>query len=148
LYKKKKVADGLPGKANLEFQGDMLDALEFQETEDGIKIGWFGDQAAKADGHANLSGDSSLPQRRLIPDEGQEFVPKIQDEIEKIVADAIANDMEFEKADFEEVETKAQLYDVLDEYFPDFSRAEIKSVVARSPDLAGLLDDLDLLDLL
>lgn len=147
-YKKRKQAEGLEGVANLEEQGDLLDDLDYTLTDDGIQIGWEGDQAGKADGHANLSGDSDLPQRRLIPDVGQDFKPEIQDEIEKIVADAITDSMEFDKSDFEDVATKTELYDALDEYFPDMSRSEIHEVIARTPDLARMLDDLDIFDLL
>jgi hypothetical protein len=147
-YKKKKKAEGLPTKANMEESGDLLDSLTFEETGNGIELGWFGDQAGKADGHNNLSGKSDLPQRRTLPDVGQEFVSSIQSEIEKIVADGVSNSMEFEAKDFEDVNTKADLYDALSDYFPDLSRAGIKSLIARTPDLAGLLEDMDLLDLL
>ena len=147
-YAKKKKSEGLGTKANLDFEGNLLDSLTFDTTPDGIELGWFGDQAGKADGHNNLSGDSSLPQRRLLPDVGQEFTPSIQGEIEKIVADGIAGSMVFKSEDFEAVETRADLYDALDEYFPGLSRSEIGSVIARTPDLADLLDGLGLLDLL
>lgn len=126
----------------------MLDALTYEETKDGIEVGWFGAEAAKADGHNNLSGDSTLPQRRTIPDVGQKFVEPIQDGIEKIVADAIADSLEFEAKDFEDVKSKASLYDALDEFFPDLSRAEVRGVVTRTPALVRLLDDLGLLELL
>lgn len=147
-YKKKKVAEGHDGKPNLEFSGDMLDALTFEETPNGIELGWFGDQAGKADGHNNLSGKSSLPQRRLLPDVGQNFTSSIKEGAEKIIADAIADSIEFEREDFDGVETKTELYDVLTEYFPGMGRSEIKAIVARSPELAHLLDDLDLFTLL
>jgi hypothetical protein len=67
--------------ANMELTGDMLDALEARVTSRGtIQIGWFGgEQAAKADGHNNFSGNSTLPRRQSIPnaDEGQTFRPDI-----------------------------------------------------------------------
>lgn len=147
-YKKKKIDEGLSGKADMENSGDLLDALTFEETDDGIKLGWFGEQAPKADGHNNFSGKSDLPRRQSLPDVDQEFIPSIQKKIEEIVADSLADGLEFDTADFESVSTKAELYETLDEYFPDLSRAEIKTVIARSPELARLLDDLDLLDLL
>lgn len=147
-YAKKKKAEGLPAKANMEESGDLLDSLTFEETESGIELGWFGAEAGKADGHNNLSGDSSLPQRRTLPDVGQTFVGDIQDEIEKIVADGVTGSMEFERADFEDVGTKSELYSALDEYFPDLTRSEIKMAITRTPELANLLDDLDLLELL
>lgn len=148
LYKKKKLAEGLGGKANLEFEGDLLDALTFKETKDGIELGWFGKQAGKADGHANLSGESQIPTRRLIPAEGQEFVPSIQQELERIVADAVTDELDFKSDDFEGVETKTALYETLSDYFPDASRPEIRELITRTPKLASLLEDLDLLDLL
>jgi hypothetical protein len=148
IYRKKKVAEGHAGKANLELSGDLLDGLTFEETNKGIELGWFGAEAGKADGHNNLSGKSHLPQRRLLPDVGQSFSDSIQSGAEKIIADAIADAVDFDAADFEDVETKADLYTVLDDYFPDMSRAEIKATIARTPALASLLDDQDLFKLL
>lgn len=147
-YAKKKKAEGLGTKANMDFEGDMLDALTFEEIKDGIELGWFGDEAGKADGHNNLSGDSTLPQRRLLPDVGQEFKPDIQKGIEQIVADAIADSIEFEAKDFEDVKSKASLYEALDEFFPDLTRGELRNVVLRTPDLVRLLDEQGLLDYL
>lgn len=148
-YKKKKAEDGLPGKANMEYEGDMLDALEYRETKDGIELGFFGEEAWKADGHLKFSGkDNGVPQRRFLPAEDQEFVPKIQREVEKIIADAIADGTEFERDDFNAVNTKSELYDVLAEYFPDATKAEILNAVTRNPALVTLLDDLGLWELL
>ena len=148
VYKAKKLADGLPGKANLEYSGDLLDSLTFNETRNGIEIGWFGSEAGKADGHNNLSGDSLIPTRRLIPDMGQSFDSSITEGIDKIISDAIADSFDFKRSDFVDVTTKQELYDALDEYFPGLSRTEIRGVVARSPDLADLLDSLDLFGML
>jgi hypothetical protein len=147
-YKKKKKAEGLGTAANLEYTGDLKDALTFEETKDGIKLGWFGDEAGKADGHNNLSGKSPLPQRRVLPDVGQNFRPDIQKGVEKIVADAITESMEFSKADFDSVTTKSELHSVLSEFFPDLGRTALRSAVTRTPKLVRLLDDLGLLDLL
>lgn len=147
-YKKKKVSDGLPGIANMEESGDMLDSLTFDTTDRGIEVGWFGAEAGKADGHNNFSGKSSLPRRQTLPDVGEEFVSKIQTEMEKIVADALADELQFKEEDFSAVNTKGELYDVLSEYFPDLTRTEVKGVISRAPDLADLLDSLNLLQLL
>ena len=147
-YKKKKLAEGLPGKANLEHEGDLLDALSFEPTADGIEIGWVGDQAPKADGHADFSGKSNLPRRRIIPGKGQSFDAGIVKDVEKIVADAVAEELDFKAADFADVTTKADLYDVLGEVLDGMSRAEIRSAVTRTPKLANLLDDLGLFSLL
>lgn len=148
-YKKKKVEEGLPGKANMELEGDMLDALTFKETRDGIELGFFGDEAWKADGHLKFSGkENNTPKRRFLPDEGQEFVPSIAREVGKIIADAVADEIEFKKSDFDSVASKADLYDALSDYFPDLSRAEVKTLISRTPGLARFLDDAGLLDLL
>ncbi len=150
-YKEKKIADGLPGIANMEFEGDMLDALEYKNTDDGIELGFFGKQAWKADGHLHFSSESdkaTAPQRRFLPGEGEEFVSNIQKGAEAIVNDALAGAQEFDTADFDAVNTRAELFDVLDEYFPDLSRSEIIGAVTRTPGLANMLDDLGLLELL
>ena len=147
-YKKHKIEEGLGGKANLSFEGDLLDALEYRTTKDGIEIGWFGDQAAKADGHANISGESRIPKRRLIPDEKQEFKPSIQKEIESIIADAIGDSVELDKGDFEDVDTKSELYTALEDYFPGLSKNEIRGAITRTPALIKFFEDNDLFDLL
>lgn len=133
----------------MEFEGDMLDALDFKPTADGIEIGFWGKEAWKADGHLKFSGaTNNTPQRRFLPGEGQEFDSSIQSEIEKIITDAIAEEMEFTSETFDAVNTKAELYDALADFFPDFSRADIRASVVRIPSLMRLLDDMDLLDLL
>jgi hypothetical protein len=88
-YKEKKIREGLGGKANLTFEGDLLDALTYKQSKTGIEIGWFGKEAPKADGHANISGKSRIRTRRLIPDEGQMFKRDIKNEIEMIVAEYV-----------------------------------------------------------
>ena len=54
-----------------ELTGDMPDALEVVRKR-GTKLSLQieGDEAPKADGHNNHSGDSPLPERRFIPKEG------------------------------------------------------------------------------
>lgn len=148
-YRAFKKAEGLPPDANMELEGDLLDALTFEETNSGVEIGFFGAEAWKADGHLKFSGkENNTPQRRFLPGEGQEFDAEITRKAEQIIADAIAENSEFDKSAFEDVGSKSELYLVLAEYFPDMSRAEIKSAVARAPSLIKFLDDLDLLDLL
>jgi hypothetical protein len=73
------------GFANMELTGEMLDALEVVVNDDVLSLQITGDQAAKADGHNNHSGDSSLPERRFIPDEGQNFKQDILRGIAQIV---------------------------------------------------------------
>jgi hypothetical protein len=70
----KKIKEKISGAdfANLELTGDMLDALETKITDDGmIQIGIWGKEAAKADGHNNFSGKSTLPAREFIPNENK-----------------------------------------------------------------------------
>ena len=148
-YKKQKVAQGLPGVANMEESGDLLDSLTYKTTDSGIDIGWFGSEAGKADGHNNFSGDSPLPRRQTLPDEGQKFSSEIQKNIEKIISDAVNNNTEFDSQDFEGIDNKAELYNILAEYFPDaVSNYELRLILTRNPELAALLDEMDLIDLL
>ena len=67
-YQKIKGEDSSSTVANLELTGDMLDALEVVRKR-GTKLSLQieGEEAPKADGHNNHSGDSSLPERRFIP---------------------------------------------------------------------------------
>lgn len=77
-YKKKKSKYSSASFANMELKGDMLDALDVVESGSNLKLRVAGaKQAAKADGHNNHSGLSSLPPREFIPKEGQTFKRKI-----------------------------------------------------------------------
>lgn len=67
-YKKFKKKEGKGSKANLEFCGDLLEAVKITtESDDTIKIYVSKSQSDKADGHNNHSGESQLPLRRFIP---------------------------------------------------------------------------------
>jgi hypothetical protein len=145
-YKKVKKASGAGTSANLELSGSMLSALDFRVTSDGIKLGVFGKEALKADGHNNLSGDSTLPQRRFLPDEGQSFREEIRDGVEAIVAEAVASEASVPIKDLMEVENATQLYEVLSDTFKGLSRAEIKTAVLLNDDWHDALDELDLLE--
>lgn len=148
-YKAKKEAEGLAGEANMEFEGDMLDSLSFEETRDGVEVGIFGKEAWKADGHLKFSGEEGMaPRRRFLPGEGQEFDSAIQDGIEEIILGVIGDETKLDRQDFNAVSTKAELYSVLSEYFPDLARAEIKQLVVSAPSMVAFLDDLSLLELL
>lgn len=133
---------------NLEASGHMLDQLGFRATSEGVEVGIFGDAAPQADGHNNFSGRSKIPTRRFLPAEGEAFVSTIQNGVEQIIADVIADNQELTKEDFEEVETKSELYDVLAKTFTTLSRSEIRAAVLRSDTLVTLLNELDLLELL
>src|SRR5690606_17146750 len=70
-YKRKKVEEGAPPIPNLDLHGDLWDGFDYRETDGGIKIGFFGDQAPKADGHLKFSGkEGTAPKRRALPAEG------------------------------------------------------------------------------
>lgn len=147
-YKKIKVAQGGQPIPNLELSGGMLSSLEYRGSGNKIEIGVWGDEAGKFDGHNNFSGDSALPKRRALPAEGQHFKASIEAEVEKIVADNLAEAIDIKKSDLEDVSTKQELYDLLGEQFESMTRIEIRAAVLRSAELTELLDDMDLLDLL
>jgi hypothetical protein len=89
-YKKYKSQFSSSLFANMELHGDMLDKLEVVATPDGmIEVRIKGKQAAKADGHNNHSGDSRLPERRFIPDEGQTFKRQIIQGMKEIAKEFI-----------------------------------------------------------
>lgn len=147
LYKKKKQNDVGSTDANLEFDGLMKDQLDFKPTKSGVRIGVYGERAPAADGHNNLSGDSSLPTRRFLPKEGQQYKENIQREVERIIADAIADETTFKKSEFRNIETKKELYEKLAQTFGG-TKAEIALAVFRNADLVDLLTELDLIRLL
>lgn len=92
-YKELKKEISGSSVANMELYGDMLDALEAKVVGNKIKVGWFsGEQAAKADGHNNFSGESSLPTRQSIPKEGQTFKRDILQGIKAIAKEFIEED--------------------------------------------------------
>jgi hypothetical protein len=144
-YKKKKLEEVGSGEANLEFDGVMKDELNFFPTKDGIEIGVYGERAGAADGHNNLSGKSQLPTRRFLPDEGQNYKKNIQTEVDRIVADAISEEIGFKKSDFRNVTTKKELFEVLSNKLGPMSRAEMVLTVFRNQDLVDILTSLDLL---
>lgn len=73
--------------ANMELTGDMLDALEVVNVGDELELRIEGSEAAKADGHNNFSGNSTLPLREFIPKPNQTFKRDIIDGIRKIIKD-------------------------------------------------------------
>ena len=147
-YKKEKVADGERGVPDLQRSGDMLDSLDYRLTSDGIEIGVYGDAAARADGHNNLSGGSLLPLRQFLPNVGDSFMPSIEKEIEKIVADSIADSGEIPVDALGGIESSSDLYDVLGSFLQLESRSAIRSVVLGNANLYNTLSELDLLDYL
>lgn len=147
-YKKKKQNDGLQGVANLESSGDMLDALDYRVTKDGLEIGVFGADAPKADGHNNLSGNSLLPTRQFLPNEGEGFISSIEREVERIILDAVADDIKPDPSLLKLIETKSELYDYLMPLFGLDSRNETRLAVLRSDRWSKVLNRLGLLGML
>lgn len=84
-YAARKKAQGLPPVPDLVLSGEMLDAVTTYAKGNRIGIEVTGDQGAKADGHCNHSGESELPLRRFIPDEGEQFKRPILDGIRRII---------------------------------------------------------------
>jgi hypothetical protein len=144
-YLHKKEAAGLPGKPNMEFTGEMLDSLSFKVTKEGIEFGIFGKDAPKADGHNNFSGRSQLPQRRFLPAEGQEFMKSIQEDVQKIIDDAVVGAQNIQD-ELDGVKNRQEFWGVLNDLFPELSRSAIKEAVMRSPSLVAWLEEEEMLE--
>lgn len=147
-YREKKSQELGTTRADLQFSGEMLDSFDFKSAPEGIKVGVFGERAPAADGHNNLSGKSDLPRRRFIPDEGQNYKSDITKEVNRIVADVIAEETRFKKSDFADVTTKSELLAVLRTKFGPMSTSELVLTVYRNEDLLDLLMSLKLNKLL
>ena len=148
-YKKKKLEELGSGRADLELTGDMLDALTFKNTKEGIQIGFFGDQAWKADGHLKFSGlQNNCPKRRVLPGKGQDFDSKIQSGIDDILLQAKSDSADLTKSDLKDIETKGDLYSFLKELFGVESNAEAKFAALASEKVRSKLESADLLGLL
>lgn len=144
-YKVEKAAMGLSPVPDLQQSGDMLDSLDFEITRTGIKIGVFGEAALRADGHNNLSGESSLPERRFLPAEDQGFTAEIEREVSRIVADSVAESADVPFDLLGGIESPSELYDVLIPVFGLGSRSETRLAVLRSPQWYNTLSMLGLL---
>ena len=147
-YKKRKLEEVGSGEANLEFDGIMKDETDFEPTDNGLAIGVFGERAGAADGHNNLSGKSQLPLRQFLPDVGQTYKKPIAKEVDRIIADIIAEEATFKKSDFKYIETKKGLYEKLTEIFGEATRNELQMSVYRNDELTDILKELNLLGLL
>lgn len=84
-YKSIKDDEGGTPIPNLELTGAMLSALEVKRKGDTLVLQIAGREAAKADGHNNHSGDSTLPLRRFIPTETETFKRDILSGISRII---------------------------------------------------------------
>lgn len=146
-YAKKKLEETGSDEANLDLTGSMLSSLDYRIVGDLIELGVYGSDASKADGHNNFSGKSKLPPRQFLPDEGESYNSNISSLINQTIQNYLADNVEIDEKKLEEVETKQDLYELLADELGDYSRKELKSIVMRS-DLASVLNDFDLLDLL
>lgn len=146
-YKEEKRDAGLSAVPDLQLTGKMLDELDFRVTSEGVKIGVFGDAAERADGHNNLSGASKLPTRQFIPKEGEGFVSSIEKEIDRIIADTIAEQATPDRvfSTLRSVSSSAALYETLGQVFPLESRSEIRLAVLRSEAWVATLRGLGLI---
>lgn len=147
-YAELKKREGGTPKPNLELNGDLKDQLDFEVTKDGVRIGVFGDRAPAADGHNNLSGKSALPKRRFLPSEGQNYKRDTVKEVERIIADVIAEESTFKPSDFKNIRTAGALYEKLGELLALDSRREINLAVIRNEDLQDVLKESGAYDLL
>jgi hypothetical protein len=84
-YKKRKAEEGGSPIPNLELSGDMLSAMRIIVKDDSVVLRISGKEGDKADGHNNHSGDSELPLRRFIPDEGETFKKSILGGVKRII---------------------------------------------------------------
>jgi hypothetical protein len=146
-YKKYKMGEARPGVPNLEFTGNMHDQLEYRETSKGIKIGVFGNRAPVSDAHNNFSGDSDMPQRRYIPGEGQKYKSNIQDEVNRIVNEAVAKTKkdQFSRNVLSQITSQSQFDRYVKEIFEGMTKSEIRSAILGTPELYNILGEFHLL---
>jgi hypothetical protein len=144
-YKKHKEDQGLGNKPNLEFSGSMLDSLDYKITPKGIEIGIFGEDAPKADGHNNFSGDSKLPTRQFLPKEGDGFSSKIQSGVDQIINEYLVKANPLKEEDIKQIESKSDLWDLLENQYEDLTKAEIRDAVLGNMELVDLLNEYGLL---
>lgn len=150
-YKDYKKEQGANPVANMELKGDMLNSLTFKATDNGVEVGFFDDQAWKADGHNHFSEASVhaiAPKRRFLPDEGQNFKPEIQRGVDAIIAEEVVKDIELSREDLKNIETKAEFYAVFRELLPGYSNKKIVGAIIQNGALLADLEEFGLLDYL
>lgn len=149
-YKAFKLSKNRPGEANIEFSGKTLDAYKAKVKSNGIlEMGVFGNKTAPiADGHNNLSGKSSLPLRRWLPDKGDTYKGDIQSDVDSIIREAVAKNAKLPKNKLRGVTSKNELLDILEDTFPGSSESQIIDAIIAEPALLDELSDLGLLELL
>jgi len=146
-YAKKKMDQTGSNSPNLDLTGSMLGSLDFKVVGDSIEIGVFGNDAPKADGHNNFSGSSTLPKRQFLPSEGELYTSQIKSLIDQTIETYISENVSIRKSQLDKVESKSDLYELLREELGNYPNKKLKSMVLKS-DLASLLNDYDLLELL
>lgn len=145
-YREEKIKAGRGGRANMEFEGDMLDSLEYKVTDNGLRIGHFdASQAPKADGHNNFSGRSTLPKRQYLPEESQKYKADIDREVRRIIAENSVQSKAISDSKLRSVQTQADFWRVLRSAYPDTSKADILAVVTRNDALVDRLSGFGLL---
>jgi hypothetical protein len=144
-YKKEKTAAGRSGVADLEFSGDMKDSFKFRSTDEGIKIGHFGKEAGKADGHNNFSGQSDLPERRYLPKEGDKYKAELQAEVDNIIKDAVVDARPISESKLKRVETKSDFWALLTMTYEGLTKREIIGAVSRNESFVNTLTTLGLI---
>jgi len=133
-YKKRKASAGLGTKANLEFTGSMTEKLTYKQTDTGIEIGVFKDKdAAKADGHNNFSGQSKLPRRKFLPQEGDQYKSTIKQQVEDIIFEHIALDTSIPKEELKSIDNSADFWSVMLLAFGELSKPDIRRAVTQDP---------------
>lgn len=149
-YKKFKESQNLPGKANLEFTGQMLDDFDVVAKGSGtIELNVTGKKSvSKADGHNNFSGESDLPLRRFLPKEENKFKKNIEQQINDIVAKAVSENLKLSRRKFSNVKSKAAFFGVLKELFPGFSNTQISDAIISNEDLLDEFTSLGLVKFL
>ena len=137
-YKSFKLDEGSEPKPNLELSGEMLDSLSFSHIDIGIKIFVSGEEALRADGHNNFSGDSRIPTRQFLPKKDDSFGSMIEREVSNIISENAIDSSSISRADIAKITTKTQLNDFLREAFPLVSVRQAKSAILVDDNLRTL----------
>ena len=148
-YKAQKIKAGGAGRANLELTGDMLDSFGGKtrtRNSDTIKMGVFGSDAGKADGHNNFSGKSKLKKRQFLPKKNQKYAESIRKEVKNIIDDHLIRERRLKKSQLSSIQNKTQLNSMLRELFPSLSLQRAKEAVLRDDELVADFSEFDLLD--
>lgn len=139
-YKEIKSDQGRGTAANLELSGDMLDALLFRRTDKGVKIAILGNEAPKADGHNNFSGQSKIKQRRFLPGDGQSFKSSIESEANSIIREQVAASANVKRSDLRGISTRPGLNDFLRSAFPALTVKQAKNAILINEGLLAIFD--------